>query len=221
MSISMDLTLYDYWRSSACYRVRIALNLKGMRYTARSVHLLNNGGEQHSPAHRELNPQETVPVLVDGARVIRQSLAIMEYLDEIHPDEPLLPTAPRDRAHVRGLAQLITCEVHPLNNLRVMQYLEREHGVQQAERERWMRHWMEEGFRAFEAILTADAATGTYCHGDTPTIADACLIPQVYNANRFGMDLTPYPTINRINAQCLSLPAFDAARPERQADAVA
>jgi maleylacetoacetate isomerase len=220
MSTVQDLTLYDYWRSSACYRVRIALSLKGLPYTAKPVHLLNNGGEQHKPEYHRLNPQEAVPVLMDGARVIRQSLAILEYLDEVHPDVPLLPAAARDRAHVRGLALLVACDIHPLNNLRVIQYLELEHGVQQAERERWMRHWMEEGLRAFEAILAGDAATGTYCHGDTPTIADACLIPQVYSANRFGVDMTPYPTIRRINEECLSLLAFDAARPERQPDAV-
>ncbi|GAA0717037.1 maleylacetoacetate isomerase [Dokdonella soli] len=219
MSTESPLTLYDYWRSSACYRVRIALNLKGLPYAQKPVHLLKNGGEQHSTAHRELNPQETIPVLADGVRVIRQSLAIIEYLDETYGGHMLLPATARDRAHVRGLALLIACDIHPLNNLRVMQFLERDYGVQQAERERWTRHWMEEGFRAFEAILAADSATGLYCHGDAPTLADACLIPQVYNANRFGVDLAPYPTIRRINAQCLSLPAFDAARPERQPDA--
>jgi maleylacetoacetate isomerase len=219
MPNTRELTLYDYWRSSACYRVRIALNLKDMPYTAKPVHLLDNGGEQHSAAHRALNPQETIPVLVDGARVIRQSLAILEYLDEVHPEQALLPSAARDRAHVRGLAQLVACDIHPLNNLRVMQYIEREYGVQQPERERWMRHWMEEGLRAFEAILDADAATGMYCHGESPTMADACLIPQVYNARRFGIDLSPYPMIRRIDEKCLSLAAFDAARPERQPDA--
>ena len=221
MSNATELTLYDYWRSSACYRVRIALNLKGLSYAQKPVHLIKDGGQQHSAAHRELSPQETVPVLVDGARVIRQSLAIMEYLDESYDGPMLLPAAARDRAHVRSLALLVACDIHPLNNLRVMQYLERDFGVQQAERERWTRHWMQEGFRAFEAILTADTATGDFCHGDTPTLADACLIPQVYNANRFSVDLAPYPTIRRINERCLSLPAFDAARPERQMDAVA
>jgi maleylacetoacetate isomerase len=216
MSTQTELTLYDYWRSSACFRVRIALNLKGLAYATKPVHLLDNGGEQHAPAHRELNPQESVPVLVDGQRVIRQSMAIIEYLDEAHQDRPLLPSMPRDRAHVRGLAQLIACDVHPLNNLRVMQYLERELGADQAARERWTRHWIELGFKAFEAILVGDAATGEFCHGDTPGLADACLVPQVYNAKRFGMDLAPYPTIAAINDRCLALPEFDAARPERQ-----
>jgi maleylacetoacetate isomerase len=219
MPNTRELTLYDYWRSSACYRVRIALNLKDMAYTAKPVHLLNNGGEQHSAEHRALNPQETVPVLVDGARVIRQSLAILEYLDEVHPEQSLLPAASRDRAHVRGLAQLVACDIHPLNNLRVMQYIEREYGVEQSAREQWMRHWIEEGLRAFEAILDGDAATGMYCHGDAPTMADACLIPQVYNAKRFGIDLSRYPMIQRIDEKCLSMPAFDKARPERQPDA--
>ncbi|HEY0232631.1 MAG TPA: maleylacetoacetate isomerase [Dokdonella sp.] len=215
-----DFTLYDYWRSSACYRVRIALNLKGLRYAQKPVHLVRNGGEQHSAEHRALNPQETVPVLLHGTTAIRQSLAIMEYLEEIDSDAPrLLPAAPLDRARVRALALLIACDVHPINNLRVMQYLERELQVAQAAREDWLRHWMAEGLRAFETLLNADAATGLYCHGDSPTFADACLVPQVYNANRFGVDLTALPTIRRINEQCLAQPAFDAARPERQPDA--
>ena len=214
-----DLLLYDYWRSSACYRVRIALNLKGLDCTLKPVHLLKDGGEQHADAYREVNPQEVVPTLVDGQRVVRQSLAIIEYLDETRPQEPLLPPVPRDRAHVRGLAQLVACDIHPLNNLRVMQYLERELGVAQDARERWTRHWIEVGFHAFEAMLNADAATGGFCHGDTPGLADACLVPQVYNATRFGVDMTPYPMIHAINERCLALPAFDAARPERQAGA--
>lgn len=220
MSTNATLTLYDYWRSSACYRVRIALNLKGLACTLKPVHLLRDGGEQHGAGYRDVNPQEVVPALVDGQRVIRQSLAIIEYLDETRTDVPLLPPLPRDRAHVRGLAQLVACDIHPLNNLRVMQYLERELGADAAARERWTRHWIELGFRAFEAILVADAATGEFCHGDTPGLADACLVPQVYNAKRFGVDLAPYPTIAAITERCLALPAFDAARPERQPDAV-
>ncbi len=216
MSTNATLTLYDYWRSSACYRVRIALNLKGLACTLKPVHLLRDGGEQHDPDYREVNPQEVVPALVDGQRVIRQSLAIIEYLDETRTAVPLLPPLPRDRAHVRGLAQLVACDIHPLNNLRVMQYLERELGTDTAARERWTRHWIELGFRAFEAILAADAATGEFCHGDTPGLADACLVPQVYNAKRFGVDLAPYPTIAAINDRCLALPEFDAARPENQ-----
>jgi len=220
MSSTPDLTLHDYWRSSACYRVRIALNLKGLGYAQTPVHLVRGGGEQHSPGHVALNPQEAVPVLVDGKRVIRQSLAIIEYLEEAYGGTPLLPQQPRDRAHVRGLAQLIACDVHPLNNLRVMQYLEHRLGVDPDVRTTWIRHWIETGFRAFETLLAGDAATGAFCHGDAPGLADACLVPQVYNAVRYGVDLSPYPTIRAINERCLQLDAFDAARPERQPDAV-
>lgn len=216
MSTAAGITLYDYWRSSACYRVRIALNLKKINYTLKPVHLLNNGGEQHTAEHRELNPQEAVPVLVDGSRVIRQSLAIIEYLDEAHSGDSLLPTSARDRAHVRGMALLVACDIHPLNNLRVIKYLEHQLALDQTAREAWMRHWIEEGFRALETMLADDLATGAYCHGEAPTMADACLIPQVYSATRFNVDMTPYPTIVRINEQCLALPAFDAARPEKQ-----
>ncbi|MEO5626819.1 MAG: maleylacetoacetate isomerase, partial [Dokdonella sp.] len=173
MSTAPDLTLYDYWRSSACYRVRIALNVKGLRYTLKPVHLLNNGGEQHSDDYRQVNPQEVVPALVDGARVIRQSLAIIEYIDEVKPGDPLLPSAARDRAHVRGMALLVACDIHPLNNLRVIKYLEHPLGLDQTARETWMRHWIEEGFRALETILADDLATGAYCHGEAPTMADA------------------------------------------------
>jgi maleylacetoacetate isomerase len=220
MSAHEILRLYDYWRSSACYRVRIALNLKGLPYESRPIHLLKDGGEQHSAAYREVNPQEAVPTLVDGARAIRQSLAIIEYLDEAYDGEmKLLPANARGRARARGLAMLVACDIHPLNNLRVMQFLEREWGTPQAQRERWTRHWMEEGFRAFEALLADHPSTGAYCEGDAPTLADICLIPQVYSANRSGVDMAPFPIIRRINEQCLALPAFDAARPERQPDA--
>lgn len=220
MSANETLTLYDYWRSSACYRVRIALNLKGLPYHAKPIHLVKSGGEQHSAAYRQVNPQETVPALVDGERTIRQSLAIIEYLDEAyHGEMKLLPAIARDRARARSLALLIACDIHPLNNLRVMQYLERELKTPQDVRERWTRHWMEEGFRAFEAMIADHPSTGAYCEGDAPTLADICLIPQVYNAYRFGVDMAPFPTILRINEQCLSLPAFDAARPEKQPDA--
>lgn len=219
--MAADFVLYDYWRSSACYRVRIGLNLKGLRYAQAPVHLVRNGGEQHSAEHHARNPMEAVPVLVHGANVIHQSLAILEYLDEAGEADAanLLPAEPLARARVRSLALLIACDVHPLNNLRVMKYLEREWGAAADARETWMRHWMSEGFRAFEALLASDPATGLCCHGDTPTLADACLIPQVYNANRFGVDLAPFPTIRRVNEHCLSLAAFDAARPENQPDA--
>lgn len=219
--MSAEVTLYDYWRSSACYRVRIGLNLKTLRYTHKPVHLVRSGGEQHSAEHHALNPMDAVPVLVHGANVVRQSLAILEYLDETGESAAptLLPVEPLARARVRELALLVACDIHPLNNLRVMQYLERALGAAPDARTEWTRHWMSEGFHAFEALLASDAAAGLCCHGDTPTLADVCLIPQVYNANRFGVDLAPFPTIRRINGHCLSLPAFDAARPENQPDA--
>ena len=211
------LTLYTYWRSSACYRARIALNLKGLEYESVAVHLANN--EQHLPEFREVNPQELIPVLRHGDRMLRQSLAIMEYLDETFPDNPLLPVPARDRERTRAIALMIACEIHPLGNLRVQQYLERELGASQEQRETWTRHWINAGFRAVEDVLKDNPSTGTFCEGDVPSIADCCLVPQVYNARRVGVDLSPYPTIARINAACLEIEAFDAARPERQPDA--
>lgn len=213
------LTLYSYWRSSAAYRVRIALNLKGLPHEIKPVHLVRDGGEQHGAEYRELNPQELVPVLLDGHRVIRQSMAIIEFLDETWPEPPLLPATARDRARVRGLAQLIACEIHPLNNLRILQFFNHTWHVPQPEREGWVRHWIEDGFNALEALLRENPSTGEFCEGDDPGLADCCLVPQVYNAQRFGVDLAPFPLIQRINAACLALPAFDAARPENQPDA--
>ena len=215
------LCLHSYWRSSAAYRVRIGLNLKGLKYDIAPVHLVRNGGEQHSPAFAALNPQELVPVLQHGQRMLRQSLAILEYLDEMWPQPPLLPTTARDRARVRALAQAIACDIHPLNNLRVLQYLERDWGVPQPEREVWVKHWIGVGFRAVEALLTDNPSTGEFCEGEQPGIADCCLVPQVYNARRFGVDMSEFPLISRIERSCLALPAFDAARPERQPDAPA
>ncbi len=217
--MSENLKLYGYWRSSAAYRVRIALNLKGLEYENLPVHLVRDGGEQHRQTFAATNPQKLVPVLQHGSRVMRQSLAIIEYLDEIWSEPPLLPATARDRAHCRALALLVACDIHPLNNLRVMQYLEREFNAPQAERDAWTQHWIVEGLRAFETLLVEDLARGSFCEGDTPGMADCCLIPQVYNARRFGVDLEPFPTIRRIDAACLALPAFDAARPENQPDA--
>ena len=213
------LTLHGYWRSSAAYRVRIALNLKGLEYAQAPVHLVRDGGEQHRTEYLHTNPQKLVPVLQHGQRMVRQSLAIIEYLDELWPDPPLLPLVARERARVRALAQLVACDIHPLNNLRVLQYLEREWNVPQPERDEWVRHWIVEGFLAFEAMLDEDLSRGEFCEGDTPGIAECCLVPQVYNARRFGVDLEPFPIIRSIEAACLALPAFDAARPERQPDA--
>lgn len=213
------LTLYSYWRSSAAYRVRIGLNLKGLPYDIVPVHLVQDGGQQHAPGYRALNPQELVPTLCHGERRMGQSLAILEYLDEVWPTPALLPAGARERQRVRALAQLVACEVHPLNNLRVLQYFEREWKLPQPAREQWVRHWIEDGFRAAEALLAGHPSTGDFCEGDTPGLADCCLVPQVYNARRFNVDLAPYPAIRRIEAACLALPAFDAARPENQPDA--
>ena len=216
-----QLRLYSYWRSSAAYRVRIGLNLKGLRYETVPVHLVRDGGEQHQADYAALNPQQLVPTLTHGVRVIRQSLAILEYLDEAWPSPRLLPMTARDRARVRSLAQLVAADIHPLNNLRVLQYFEKTWSVPQAERDEWVKHWIVEGFDAMEALLANDAATGTYCHGQTPGLADCCLVPQVFNARRFGVDMAAFPTIVRIEQACLELPAFADARPEKQPDAQA
>ena len=212
------LRLYSYWRSSAAYRVRIGLNLKGLAYETVPVHLTREGGEQHSEAYRKTNPQGLVPVLEHGSRVLRQSLAILEYLDETWPTPALLPASSRDRQRVRAIAQTVACDIHPLNNLRVLRYFEHTWHVPQPERDSWVGHWIEEGFAAVEVMLNDHPATGRYCEGNTPTLADCCLIPQVYNARRFGIDMGAFPTIARIEQACLALPQFDAARPERQAD---
>ena len=218
--MSDSIKLYSYWRSSAAYRVRIALNLKQLPHEIVPVHLVNNGGEQHAASYRDINPQACVPTLLDGSRVFRQSMAIIEYLEEAYPaGAALLPSAARERARVRALAQVVACDIHPLGNLRVMQFLEHEFSSPQVERERWARHWIVQGFRALEQMLDDNSGTGIYCDGDTPTLADLCLIPQVYNARRYGIDMSAYPVISRIEQECLSLPAFDRARPENQPDA--
>ena len=213
------LRLFSYWRSSAAYRVRIGLNLKGLAYDISPVHLLRDGGEQHGSEFRAANPQGLVPVLEHGQRMLRQSMAILEYLDEVWPEPALLPATARDRQRVRALAQVVACDIHPLNNLRVLQYFEREWHVPQPERDEWVRHWVATGLDAFEAMLADHPSTGSFCDGQAPTLADCCLVPQLYNARRFGVDVAKWPTIARIEEACLALPAFDAARPERQPDA--
>ncbi len=217
--MSEPLQLYSYWRSSAAYRVRIGLNLKGLAYDIVPVHLVHDGGQQHSPEYRGINPQQLVPVLGHGHRRLSQSLAILEYLDEMWPTPALLPSTARGRQRVRALSQLVACDIHPLNNLRVLQYFEQEWSVPQPERDEWVRHWIGEGFAAAEAMVAEHPSTGSFCEGNTPTMADCCLVPQVYNARRFGVDMARFPTLQRIEAACLELPAFDAARPERQPDA--
>lgn len=216
---SGGLRLYSYWRSSAAYRVRIALNLKGLDHQIAPVHLLRDGGEQHGAAFRQVNPQGLVPTLRHGQRLIRQSLAIIEYLDESFPDGPLLPATARERAHVRALAQVIACEVHPLGNLRVLQQLEKEFAATPAQREAWSRHWMALGLEAFESMMGTSASTGAFCAGERPGLADCVLVPQLYNARRFGLDLAPYPTLTAIDARCRELEAFRRAAPEAQPDA--
>ena len=213
------LVLHTYWRSSAAYRVRIALHLKGLAFESVPVHLVQAGGQQRTPAFAARNPQRLVPTLQHGDAVLTQSLAIIEYLDEVWPEPPLLPSTARGRQRVRELAQLVACEIHPLNNLRVMRFLEHEWNVPQPEREVWLKHWMVEGLGAFEALLEAHPSTDAFCDGTTPGLADCCLVPQLYNARRFGVDLSPFPTLLRIEQACLALPAFDAARPEKQPDA--
>ena len=219
--MATGLVLYSYWRSSAAYRVRIALNLKGLSYETRPVHLVRHGGEQHTAEYHALNPQETVPCLLDGDRVLTQSLAIMEYLDEMYPAEEaaLLPMDARGRAQVRALSLAVACDIHPLGNLRVLQQLEAQFGASEEQRKAWSRYWIGAGFKALETMLDDSAATGRYCHGERPGMADACLVPQVYNALRWKLPLDDYPTIARIHAACMELEAFQRAAPEVQVDA--
>lgn len=212
------LTLHTYWRSSAAYRVRIALHLKGMAFDSVPVHLVQDGGQQRMPAFAARNPQRLVPTLQHGDAVLTQSLAIIEYLDETFPDVALLPPDALSRQRARALAQLVACDIHPLGNLRVLQYLEHTLQLPPDARTRWVARWVQDGLEAFEALLVQQGA-GEFCIGDAPTIADCALIPQLYNARRFGVELSPYPTIRRIETACAALPAFDAAAPERQADA--
>ena len=215
------MRLYSYFRSSASYRVRIALNLKGLRYTAIPVHLLRGGGEQLSASFTRMNPAQLVPVLEDEQQgvTIPQSLAIMEYLDEMHPSPPLLPGPPAARAHVRALALAIACDIHPLNNLRVRRYLKHALGQDEARLDDWSRHWIELGFEALERQLSGSDHTGQFCFGDAPTLADCCLIPQMANAQRLALPLTAFPTLCRIQQACERLPAFAAAAPGAQPDA--
>ena len=213
------LQLYTYFRSSASYRVRIALHLKGLPFESVPVHLLKDGGAQHAPAYQHINPAKLVPALIDDGHAVTQSMAIMEYLDDTHPDQPLMPRDALGRARVRALAQAIACEIHPLNNLRVLQYLEHDLKLDEATRATWYRHWITLGFTAIEAILANNSATGVFCHGDTPGLADCCLIPQIANSRRFQTPLEAFPTILRIEEACLALPAFQNAAPQVQPDA--
>ena len=212
------MKLYDYFRSSAAYRVRIALNLKGLEPQREFVHLRR--GAQRSDDYRTLNPQRPVPALaLDGGSVLTQSLAILEYLEETHPTPPLLPTGAEARARVRAIALAIACDIHPLHDLRVLDYRTGTLGVSREAKDGWYKYWIDVGFEALERQLARDPATGRCCHGDVPTLADVCLVPQMANARRFDIDVSPYPTLVRIDAALNQVPAFADAAPARQPDA--
>lgn len=213
------LKLYTYFRSSAAYRVRIALNLKNLPYEAIPVHLVKDGGQHLKEDYRRVNPAGAVPALADRELSLSQSLAIIEYLDEAYPYPPLLPADPAARARVRAIALDIACEIHPINNLRVLKYLTGQLGLSEEQKNAWYRHWVEVGLASVEARLAGHPLTGKFCHGDHPTLADCCLVPQVFNARRFGCRLDHVPTVVRIDAECRTLPAFVAAAPENQPDA--
>jgi maleylacetoacetate isomerase len=211
------MKLHGYFRSSASYRVRIALALKGLPYDYVAVNLPKH--EQSSPAYAARVPAQLVPLLEDGEIALTQSLAIVEYLDETHPQPPLLPRTPVERARVRSLALDVACEIHPLNNLRVLRYLVHELKVPDEAKNGWYRHWVETGLQALERRLAGDARTGTFCHGDAPSLADVCLVPQIFNAQRFDCRLDDVPTVMRVFGACMALPAFDSTQPSRCPDA--
>ena len=211
------MLLYTYFRSSAAFRVRIALNLKGRAFESSAISLPK--GAHRLDAFGTINPQRLVPALAEDGHLLTQSLAIMEYLDEKQPEPPLLPKDIHGRARVRSLSLLIACEIHPLNNLRVLQHLKRALGQDEAGINTWYRHWIAEGLARFEADLVNTAGTGTYCHGDLPTLADCCLVPQIFNAQRYECDLKPYPVTMRVFDACMKQEAFDRAQPMKQSDA--
>lgn len=207
------MKLYDYYRSSCSYRVRIALNLKKLKYDTIPIHLLDNGGEQHSDEYKSINPQEIVPSLMTDDGVINQSMAIIEYLEELYPEPPLLPNNIYQRAEIRNLALIIACEIHPLNNLRVLQTLQNEFKLTNEQKIDWYHKWLKIGFCAFEEKLKKYQSSSNFCYGESVTLADIFLIPQVYNAQRFEFPMHNYPLIMSINNHCLSLPAFIEASP--------
>lgn len=207
------MKLYDYYRSTASYRVRIALNIKNISYETLAVHLINNGGEQQHPDYLQLNPQGLVPTLDENGHIISQSLAIIEYLDEMNPTPPLLPQHPLGRAQVRSLALTVACDMHPLNNLRVLMRLREQFQADEQQIQDWYHHWLKLGFDALEKRLQAIPHKNQFCYGNEVSMADICLIPQIYNANRFGFSMANYPIINEINTHCLSLTPFRDAAP--------
>jgi maleylacetoacetate isomerase len=210
------MKLYSFFRSSAAFRVRIALNLKQIAYETVAVHLRRN--DQSKPDYRAVNPQGLVPALQDSGLKLIQSLAIIEYLDEVHPDPPLLPKDPADRARVRALAEIVACDIHPINNLRVLRYLTHDLSHEETAIAKWYNHWIAMGFEAVESLLASDARTGAFCHGDSPSLADVTLVPQVVNADRYRLDLKSYPTLVRIFENCMRLDPFIAAHPNNQPD---
>ncbi|MGQ4001904.1 maleylacetoacetate isomerase [Francisellaceae bacterium CB299] len=206
------ITLYDYFRSTASYRVRIALNIKGLGYQLKEVHLVNNGGEQFSDEYKKLNPFARVPTLIDGDFVLTQSLAIIEYLDAKYPTNSLIPTNIELAGQIREFCQIIASDIHPINNLSVLKYLQKNLGVSDEDKNKWYHHWIINGFDAIEKILESSA--GKFCFGDSVTLADICLVAQVYNANRFNVPVDNYPNIVRINSNCLNLEEFKKASPD-------
>jgi maleylacetoacetate isomerase len=213
------MKLYNYFRSSASFRVRIALNLKGLAFEYVAVHLTRAGGQQFAPTFRSLNPDSLIPVLDDDGTIVTQSLAILEYLDETHPEPPLLPRDAVERAYVRSFGLTIACEIHPLNNLRVLRYLVRELQVSEDAKNTWYRHWVEQGLVALETRVVAERRSGRHVLGDRATLADVVLVPQIFNAQRFDCRLDHVPTLMRIFDHCMQLPAFVEAEPARQPDA--
>ena len=213
------MKLYTFFRSSASYRVRIALNLKALNCELVPIHLRRGGGEQFSATYKAINPQALVPALEDAGRILTQSLAIMEYLEERYPKPPLLPADPADRALVRSMALIIACEIHPIQNLRVLVHLKNNLKHSEDDLNLWARHWIDLGLSAFEQIVVSSPKQSRFCFGDTPTLADICLVPQLANARRFGCDLSAYPTLLQIEKACSALPAFADAAPEKQPDA--
>ena len=212
------MKLHNYWRSSTSYRTRIVLAMKGFDYDYLTYDLRT--GAQYDAEYTALNRQGLVPSLeLDDGTVLTQSLAIIDYLDEVHPEPPLLPADPVERARVRALAHAVALEIHPINNLRILKYLKHELGQEQEAINTWFRHWVAETFQALEGDLASHSSTGRFCHGDAPTLADVCLIPQVFNNTRFDVDMTPYPTIRRIYDACMEIPAFADAAPPKQPDA--
>lgn len=215
-----QMQLYSYYRSSCAYRARLALRYKGLPYTYHAVHLVRDGGEQHKPAYAALNPQELVPTFIDGDFILTQSMAIMEYLEETYPQNPILPTDARQRAYVRQISLIQVADIHPLNNLKVLQHLSGELHVTQAQKTQWYHKWIVQGFDATEKLLARSPFfTGAFVCGDRPTMADMCLVPQVYNAIRYELSLDAYPLIRAIHDRCMEIDSFVAASPEYQPDA--